>query len=47
MPHSQREFYAKQFSITKDNVEEFAASKLDVGEYDCNKVFDRATEPIG
>lgn len=47
MPHTQREFYAKQFSITKDNVDEFAASKLDVGEYDCNKVFDRATEPIG
>jgi ribose transport system substrate-binding protein len=47
MPKTQREFYAKQFSITKDNVEEFAASTLDVGEYDCDKVFDRATEPIG
>ncbi len=47
MPNSQREFYAKQFSITKENVEEFASSTLDVGEYDCEHVFDRATEPIG
>lgn len=47
MPHTQREFYAKQFAITKDNVDEFSASKLDVGEYDCSKVFGRATEPIG
>lgn len=41
-----RAFFAEQFLITADNVEEFSDPQLDMEELSCDSLFGRATGPI-
>lgn len=41
-----RAFFAEQFLITADNVEEYTDPELDLEALSCDKLFDRATGPI-
>jgi len=41
-----RAFFAEQFLITADNVEEFTDPELDLEELSCDSLFSRATGPI-
>lgn len=43
---TDREFYAEQFLVTEDNVEEFISGELDLTDFDCDNVFNRVTGPI-
>lgn len=46
IPAEDRAFFAEQFLITADNVEEFVDPELNVDEFSCDSLFDRATGPI-
>ena len=41
-----RAFFAEQFLITEDNVEEFTDPAVDLEELSCDSLFNRATGPI-
>lgn len=43
--NDDRAFFAEQFLIEQSNASEFAEPQLDLGEMDCDQVFDRATGP--
>ncbi|TDD64556.1 sugar ABC transporter substrate-binding protein [Jiangella aurantiaca] len=45
--NDDRAFFAEQFLIDQSNVAEFAAPELDMADFDCANVFERATGPIG
>lgn len=47
IPSEDRAFFAEQFLITADNVEEFVEPELDLEELACDSLFTRATGPIG
>lgn len=42
-----RAFYAQQILIEEDNAGDFATPQLDLSEFECDRVFDRVTGPIG
>jgi ribose transport system substrate-binding protein len=45
--NDDRAFFAEQFLIDQSNVAEFAAPGLDLADFECGSLFDRATGPIG
>lgn len=45
--NDDRAFFAEQFLIDQSNATEFAAPELDLADFECDNVFDRATGPIG
>jgi ribose transport system substrate-binding protein len=46
IPAEDRAFYAEQFLITADNVDEFTDPQVDTSELACDSLFRRATGPI-
>ncbi|MBS45707.1 MAG: LacI family transcriptional regulator [Nocardioides sp.] len=41
-----RAFYAEQFLITDDNVDEFVNPEIDLADFECDNVFDRVAGPL-
>ena len=46
VPAEDRAFFAEQFLITEENVEEFSDPAVDLEELSCDSLFSRATGPI-
>lgn len=46
LDNTNRAFYAQQILIEESNAGDFATPQLDLGEFECDRVFDRVTGPI-